>query len=128
MKRGNNQPTARELDILNVLWQRGPSSVRQVRDAMSTSESDHAYTTILTLMQIMVDKGLATRDETARTHVYAAAVSRPDVETAVVGDVITRLFGGSGFALAAKAVEVSLSPSDRQRLKELLADLEEGGR
>lgn len=120
------QPTGRELDILHVLWGLGPATVRQVRDALGAGGLELAYTTVLTLLQIMTEKGLTTRDESVRSHVYSARFSKAEIESAVVGDLVEKLFGGSGLALAAKAVEVSMSRTDRTRLKALLDELEGG--
>ena len=119
------KPTDRELQILQVLWRDGPSTVRQVRDTlMQEGKGDLGYTTVLTLLQIMTDKFLVHRDETARTHVYAAAAERSDVENTILTDVIDRLFQGSALSLASRAVELKLPPKDRKRLLELLEEME----
>ena len=76
MKRSVPRPTPAELEILRILWSRGPSTVREVQEALGAE--DTGYTTALKLMQIMADKGLLARDETARAHVYSAQVGEGD--------------------------------------------------
>src|SRR5256885_15526882 len=86
-------PTNAELDILRVLWQRGPSTVRDVHESL-----DHAkpvgYTTVLKLLQIMAEKGLARRDASARSHVYAAAASQDATQRRMVADLVRRAYRG----------------------------------
>src|SRR5262249_29300613 len=86
------KPTGAELAILRVLWSRGPSTVRQVAEAMGREGS---YTTVLKLLQIMTEKHLVRRDESARTHVYEAAYSEKQTQKQLVGDLLARLFDGS---------------------------------
>lgn len=118
-------PSERELQILHVLWREGPSTVRKVRDALQQDGyGDRSYTTVLTLMQIMAEKGLVWRDETARTHLYSAAIERAEVEASILTDLIERLFHGSALSLAAKAAELKLSPNERKRLMEFLEEME----
>ena len=78
------QPTPAELDLLRVLWQRGPSTVRDMHAAV---ERDVGYTTVLKLLQIMTEKGLVTRDASARSHIYTAAVSEDDTQRRLVADL-----------------------------------------
>lgn len=119
-------PTDRELAILQALWDAGPSTVQQVVDALHTREGKRpAYTTVLTFLRIATEKGLTVRDETGRSHVYTAAVTRDEVERSVVDRVIDGLFRGSAVALAAKAVETRLSRAERQQLLEILQNGEE---
>lgn len=120
------KPTNRELQILHILWRDGPSTVREVREALiQEGRGNLGYTTVLTLMQIMAEKALVFRDETARTHVYEAAVDRQGVEDSILTDVIDRMFQGSALSLASKAVELKLSRKDRKRLMKLLEELKE---
>jgi len=97
-------PTNAELEILRVLWQRGPSTVRDVHESR-----DHpkpiGYTTVLKLLQIMVEKGLARRDASARSHVYAAAASQGATQRRMVADLVRRVFGGSTVGLVLHALE-----------------------
>ena len=98
------RPTEAELAILQVLWDRGPSTVRQVHDALSAAR-DTGYTTTLKLMQIMAGKGLVTRDESERTHVYAARLGRDETQRQLVADLLDRAFGGSAAALVMQALK-----------------------
>ena len=108
------KPTDAELGILRVLWTRGPSTVRQVAEALGR---DEAYTTFLKLLQIMAEKGLVTRDESARTHVYTATYSEQQTQRQLVSDLVHRAFDGS----AAKLVLQALSSG--QASKEELAEI-----
>jgi len=96
------RPTDAELAILRVLWARGPSTVRDVHEALASR--DTGYTTTLKLMQIMTDKRLVVRDESARSHVYTARVSEASTLRQIVGDLVDRAFGGSAAALVLQAL------------------------
>jgi predicted transcriptional regulator len=98
------RPTDAELAILRVLWDRGPSTVRQVHGALSAAR-DTGYTTTLKLMQIMAGKGLVTRDESERTHVYTARLGRGETQQQLVTDLLDRAFGGSAAALVMQALK-----------------------
>lgn len=108
------KPTDAELGILRVLWARGPSTVRQVAEALGR---DEAYTTVLKLLQIMADKGLVTRDESARTHVYAAAYSEQQTQRQLVADLLHRAFDGSAAKLVLQAL--SSGKASKQELAEI---------
>lgn len=97
------RPTDGELSILRVLWERGPSTVRQVHDVLNR-ERPTAYTTALKLLQIMTDKGLVRRDETERTHVYHARLSEEQTQRQLVRDLLDRAFGGSATKLVMQAL------------------------
>ncbi|MGH9518913.1 MAG: BlaI/MecI/CopY family transcriptional regulator [Terriglobales bacterium] len=86
------RPTAAELAILRVLWERGPSTVRDVHDRLG---NDTGYTTVLKLMQIMAEKGLACRDEAQRAHVYSARLPQEHTQRQLAADLVHRAFGGS---------------------------------
>jgi predicted transcriptional regulator len=116
MSRTNLRPTDAELAILQVLWTRGPSTVRQVHDALAGSR-ETGYTTTLKLMQIMAEKRLVTRDESSRTHVYHAAMSRDQTQRQLVSDLVTRAFGGSAAALVMQAL--SSHPASETELAEI---------
>jgi BlaI family penicillinase repressor len=93
---GAIRPTEAELAILDVLWTHGPATVREVHEALARRGGRAiGYTTALKLMQIMADKGWATRDESARSHVYAAAVGREAVQGRLLDDLVARAFSGS---------------------------------
>lgn len=95
------RPTNAELAILCVLWDRGPSTVRQVADALGR---ETGYTTVLKLLQIMAEKGLVVRDEQTRTHVYAAAYTKDQTQRQLVVDLTARAFHGSAGRLVMQAL------------------------
>jgi BlaI family transcriptional regulator, penicillinase repressor len=97
------RPTDAELAILRVLWNRGPSTVRQVHDVL-LRERPTAYTTALKLLQIMTEKGLVRRDETDRTHIYQARLSEGQTQRQLVRDLLDRAFGGSASKLVMQAL------------------------
>ncbi len=113
------RPTASELAILHVLWEQGPATVRQVHDALAGQQAERAtgYTTTLKLMQIMAEKGLVTRDESSRTHVYAARVPQQQAQKQLVGDLIAKAFGGSAAKLVMHAL--STHPASKEELAEI---------
>lgn len=102
--RRTTQPTAAELEILQVVWERGSASVREVFETLG-AEREVGYTTVLKLMQIMHEKDLLTRDASARSHRFASALKREDTQKEIVGSLIAKAFGGS----AARLVEAVLS-------------------
>jgi predicted transcriptional regulator len=97
------RPTDAELAILRILWDRGPSTVRQVHDILA-HERPAAYTTALKLLQIMIEKGLVERDERDRTHVYRARLSEETTQRQLVRDLVERAFGGSSAKLVMQAL------------------------
>jgi BlaI family transcriptional regulator, penicillinase repressor len=118
------KPTDAELAILRVLWARGPSTVREVAAVLGR---DGAYTTILKLLQIMADKRLVRRDESARTHVYAAAFTEHQTQRQLVSDLLDRAFGGSASKLVLHALEArKATPEELAEIRRLL-DQRRGG-
>ncbi len=97
------KPTEGELEILQVLWKKGAATVREVHEVILKTK-DAGYTTTLKLMQIMFEKGLVTRDDSAKTHIYQANVSKEKTQSQFVGRMITNLFGGSSSQLVMKAL------------------------
>src|SRR5687767_13591624 len=97
------RPTDAELAILRVLWELGPSTVRQVHDVL-LRERPTAYTTALKLLQIMTEKGLVRRDESDRTHIYQARLSEEQTQRQLVRDLLDRAFGGSATKLVMQAL------------------------
>ena len=119
------KPTDAELGILRVLWSRGPSTVRDVFDALG---GEGAYTTVLKLLQIMTEKGLVHRDDSTRTHVFEAAYSEDQTQQQLVGDLLDRAFGGSAAKLVLRALEArAASPDELAEIRKLL-DKHRGGR
>ena len=110
------RPTDAELAILSVLWERGPSTVRDVHDDLSRTQAT-GYTTVLKLLQIMTEKGLVVRDESQRAHIYEARSSEQKTQRQLLTDLMERAFGGS----PAKLVMQALSSSRRTSAEELVA-------
>ena len=104
-------PTEAEMAILGVLWERGPSTVRQVHEQLEP-ERGTGYTTVLKLLQIMLDKGLVDRDDRRRSHVYEAAVDRDDIQRRLVDDLAERAFGGSIASLVMRALSPERTSAD----------------
>ena len=97
------KPTESELEILQVLWEKGIASVREVHEELSKSK-EAGYTTTLKLMQIMHEKGLVKRDDSVKTHIYQPAVSREKTQKHLLGKMINTLFGGSTTQLVMQAL------------------------
>ncbi|MCA9663735.1 MAG: BlaI/MecI/CopY family transcriptional regulator [Myxococcales bacterium] len=114
------RPTEAETEILAILWERGPSTVREVHAALEARRGV-GYTTVLKLMQIMAHKGLVERDESRRSHVYSALVEREGVQERLVGDLIDRAFAGSAAELVVRAL--SSKPASKEELSDLRAML-----
>jgi BlaI family transcriptional regulator, penicillinase repressor len=124
-KAATPRPTDAELAILRVLWERGPSTVREVHDELSRTH-DSGYTTILKLLQIMTDKGLVVRDESQRAHVYATSLSEQRTQRQLLGDLIERAFGGSPTKLVMQALAATkTSAEDLTAIRHLLDRMEE---
>ena len=122
------RPTESELAILGVLWSNGPSTVRQVNDILSASR-DTGYTTTLKLMQIMAEKGLVTRDERDRSHVYAAKLSQAQTQRQLVTDLVDRAFGGSAAALVLQALSAHQASSEELgEIQRLIDEYKRDGR
>jgi BlaI family transcriptional regulator, penicillinase repressor len=119
MKALRRKPTDGELGILRVLWARGPSTVRQVAEEMGR---EGGYTTVLKLLQIMTEKRLVRRDESARTHVYEAAFTQDQTERQLVSDLLDRVFDGSAAKLVLHALAARKStPEELDEIKKLIA-------
>ncbi len=121
-RRPSSKPTEAELAILNVLWLVGPKPVRDVNETLQTGNAATGYTTTLKLLQVMHVKGLVIRDETERAHVYAAAMPKAQVEQLMLGDLVSRLFGGSSQRLVMQALGQT-PPASRGELDEIRAML-----
>jgi predicted transcriptional regulator len=124
---GPVKPTESELDILAVLWRLGPSTVRQVHEALAAQRSGAAvgYTTVLKLLQIMLTKALVVRDESARSHVYAAADAEAHTQRRLVRDLMQRAFDGSARKLVMQALANRRpSATEIREIRQLLDELE----
>ncbi|WNG29423.1 BlaI/MecI/CopY family transcriptional regulator [Cystobacter fuscus] len=120
------RPTDAELAILQVLWERGPSTVREVHEALNKGDASTGYTTVLKLMQIMTEKGLVERDESQRAHVYRTRASQQKTQRQLVTDLLNRAFGGSPARLAMQALSTKkASAEELAELRQLLDTLEE---
>src|SRR5215471_212381 len=104
----SRRPTALELTILNVLWDRGPQSVREIHGVLNASKPT-GYTTVLKMLQIMTDKGLVERDETVRPQIYRARYSQTQTQRQLLRDLTQRAFGGSIKALVLQALATKKS-------------------
>ena len=117
-------PTDRELAILGVLWQRGPSTVRAVHEALQ-DDSETGYTTTLKLMQIMAEKGLLSRKGAGRSHIYTPAISQERTQKQVVGEVLEKVFAGSAEKLVMRALSAKkVSTEELKRIREMLDEME----
>ena len=121
MGRLRPRPTDSELAILRVLWERGPSTVRQVHEVMA---GDTGYTTTLKLMQIMNEKGLVKRDDSVKTHIYQPAVSKEKTQKHLLGKMINTLFGGSATELVIQALgNHKASAVELEEIQKLLTEI-----
>jgi len=116
------KPTAAELEILQVLWTRGPSTVREVHQSLK-AEKSLGYTTVLKLLQIMTAKGLVRRNEEQRAHVYQAQQPAEKTKRQLAQDVLERVFDGSARELLLHAL--ATQRSTRQEIEELRSLLDE---
>lgn len=117
------KPTESELEILQVLWQKGTASVREVHEELAKSK-DVGYTTTLKLMQIMFEKGLVKRDATFKTHIYEAQVSKDKTQKHLLNKMIDTLFGGSPTQLVLQALgNHKASDEELEAIQQLLNNL-----
>ncbi len=116
------QPTDVELQILQVLWQRGASTVRQVHDTLS-SKRDTGYSTTLKMMQVMREKGLLSRDESVRPQLYAAAETRERTQLQMLDDLAQKAFGGSAATLVMRVLSAQrVSPDEMAEMQRLIRE------
>ncbi|NBB87419.1 MAG: BlaI/MecI/CopY family transcriptional regulator [Bacteroidetes bacterium] len=117
-------PTPAELEILRVLWHRGPSTVREVQTALG--EASTGYTTVLKQLQLMHEKALVTRDESQRAHVYAAGVDASITQRQLVDDLVDRAFGGATDKLVLRALSSErVTPEELSAIRDLLDELDD---
>jgi BlaI family transcriptional regulator, penicillinase repressor len=122
------RPTEGELEILNVLWSRGPSTVREVHEALARRPAP-AYTTVLKLMQIMAAKRLVRRDDSNRAHVYEASRPKEWTQRQLAGDLLERAFAGSARSLLVGALSARrASPAELREIRALLDEYERNTR
>ena len=117
------KPTESELEILSVIWEKETASVREVHEELAKTK-DVGYTTTLKLMQIMNEKGLVKRDNSLKTHIYRAAVSKKKAQKHLLGKMINTLFGGSPTELVLHALgNHKASPKELEEIQHLLDNL-----
>ena len=119
------RPTDAELAILGVLWERGPSTVRDVHEQLNRDGAT-GYTTILKLLQIMTEKGLVVRDEAQRAHIYEARYSEQKTQRQLLADLVDRAFGGSPAKLVVQALSGRKATAEElSAIRDLLNSIEE---
>jgi BlaI family penicillinase repressor len=121
------KPTAAELEILDILWEKGRATVGDIHKAI-TERRPTAYTTTLKFMQIMLEKGLVRRDEKGKAHIYRAAQSKSQTQSRLVSDLLDKAFRGSALKLVQHVLETK--PTSREELAEirkLIAEAESKG-
>ena len=116
------KPTAAELDLLQTLWPLGAATAKQVHQQIIQDRPDVTYATVLRLMQIMHTKGLLTRDESERSHVYAPAQPQDTLQTGLLKDLIQKAFSGSAKALVLAALKSGISSKERAEIEALLKE------
>ncbi len=120
------RPTDAELEILTVLWSRGPSTVRDVHEAIVVRRPAQ-YTTVLKILQIMTEKGLVERDERERAHKYAASRSADSTRQQLAGDLMERAFGGSARSMMLGALSAGqTSAEELAEMRRMLDEFEKG--
>ena len=128
MKQAPQKPTAAELEILRVLWSRGPSTVREVHESLQEKKS-LGYTSVLKFLQIMITKGTVRRNETHRAHVYEACLPAEQTKRQLAGDMLQRVFEGSASQLMMHALAgQKASPEEIQELRRILDEYERSKR
>jgi BlaI family penicillinase repressor len=117
-------PTDGELAILSVLWEKGPSTVRDVHEGLH-QDVETGYTTTLKLMQIMVEKGLLVRENDDRRHIYRPALSEEKTQKQLVQNLLDRVFAGSAEKLVMRALSAKkVPPKELKRIREMLDEME----
>ncbi|MDI9240017.1 BlaI/MecI/CopY family transcriptional regulator [Lysobacter sp. LF1] len=120
------KPTTAELDLLRVIWRMGPSTVKDLHQARLAERPDATYANVLRLLQVMHGKGLVVRDESQRSHVYAAAHAQDALQTNLLKDLIQKAFAGSGKALVLAALNDHVTEREREEIKRFLKEHPDG--
>ena|SRR5215467_2693154 len=122
------RPTDAEIEILHVLWEQGPLTVRQVHEDLSRTKQSQ-YTTTLKQLQVMTEKGLVVRDESERSHVYRAAVPRDRVQQQITTHLIDRVFGGSARGMLMQVLGAKkVSKKELGEMRRMIDEFEKGGK
>lgn len=120
-------PTKTELDVLQVLWQLGPSTVRFVHDKLNEQKEMVQYTSTLKLMQVMKEKGMLDRDETNMKHVYSAAIAEEKIKGNMLGRFMDTMYNGSSSSLMLALLKNDkTSKAELEKIKELVAGMKKG--
>lgn len=123
--RKSEHPTDAELEVLAVLWDRGPCTVREVHDALSQTR-EMGYTSVLKVMQIMFDKSLLTRDESRRSHVYSAKRKQTDTQQQLIKVLVDKAFSGATDQLVLQALNAkNVTPGEIAEIRRILDKLED---
>ncbi len=125
-RRPSSRPTDVELQILEVLWRRGPSTVRQVHEALASQRST-GYSTTLKMIQVMREKGLVLRDDSVRPQIYRPAESKQSTQLSMLDDLAQRAFGGSAMKLVMRALSANrVSPEEMDEIQLLIREAQPG--
>jgi len=116
------KPTEAELELLRVLWDKGPATVRELHDEVNLQRAV-GYTSVLKILQIMTEKGLVEREESNKAHIYRAAASQEETQNQLLRDLSERLFSGSATQLAMHAL--AMQPTSDEELDELRTLIEQ---
>ena len=123
-----NKPTAAELEILDLLWEKQEATVRDIQQAINKRRPDTSYTTVLKTMQIMHEKGLVKRNEKGKAHIYKPARSQEQTQRNLVSDLLDKAFRGSALKLVQHVLETKpTSPEELAEIRRLIAEAEERG-
>ena len=122
------QPTDVEMEILNVLWEQGPSTVREIHDALAATR-ETGYSTTLKMVQVMREKGLVNRDKSVRPQIYRPALSQEETQSAMLDQLANKAFGGSVERLVLSLLSSDrLSPDELKQLQRMIRQAERGKR
>ncbi|TND09939.1 MAG: putative transcriptional regulator [Bacteroidetes bacterium] len=125
-KKENIKPTESELEILQVLWENGPSTVRFINDKLN-EQKETGYTTTLKIMQIMTEKKLLKREEDGRSHIYKAAIRRDDTQKQMLDRILETAYGGDAAALVLQALGHSKTTKEElEQIKAFIKQMEGG--
>lgn len=116
------KPTEGELELLRVLWEKGPATVRELHDEVNLQRAV-GYTSVLKILQIMTEKGLVQREESGKAHIYSASASQEETQNQLLRDLSTRLFSGSAAQLAMHAL--AMDPASAEELDEIRTLIEQ---
>ena len=123
-KKSGLKPTEAELSLLNILWQIGPATVKQIHLTVSETQKI-GYTTVLKILQIMHEKTLVVRDETNRAHVYSPSNSEVQTQSSLLKDLVIKAFGGSTSKLVMRAISNSTTKAEINDIRQMLDQLEQ---